>query len=42
MESNTQIPIPDRAESAFQVYHFYRLGIGDHMDIDTQDPAELK
>ena len=42
MEDNIQIPIPDRAESAPQVYYFYRLEIGDHMDIDTQDPAELK
>ena len=42
MESDTQIPIPARAESAPQVYYFYKLGVGDHMDIDTQDPAELK
>jgi hypothetical protein len=42
MEDNIQIPIPDRAESASQVYYFYKLEIGDHMDIDTQDPDELK
>lgn len=42
MESDTQIPIPERAESAPQVYYFYKLGVGDHMDIDTQDPGELK
>lgn len=42
MESDTQIPIPERAESAPQVYYFYKLDVGDHMDIDTQDPAELK
>jgi|TARA_R110000787_G_scaffold64220_4_gene145183 hypothetical protein len=41
MENNTQVPIPDRAASAPQVYYFYRLGVGDHMDIPTQDPKEL-
>ena len=41
MENNTQVPIPDRAASAPQVYYFYRLGVGDHMDILTQDSREL-
>lgn len=38
MENNTQIPIPDRAETSNQKYHFYRLNTGDHMDIEYTDP----
>ena len=42
MENDTKIPIPTRSETATQVYHFYKLDIGDHMDFQSQKPDELK
>ena len=42
MENNTKIPIPTRSETAPQVYYFYKLDIGDHMDFESQEPEELK
>jgi|TARA_R110001583_G_scaffold102207_1_gene248820 hypothetical protein len=42
MENNTQIPIPSRSESATQVYYFYKLDIGDHMDVDINEPDDLR
>ena len=42
MENDTQIPIPTRSETAPQIYHFYKLGVGDHMDINTEVPEDLK
>ena len=42
MENDTQIPIPSRSETAPQVYHFYKLDVGDHMDIKVEDPENLK
>tara|TARA_R100001377_G_scaffold84252_1_gene67401 strand:- start:13221 stop:13457 length:237 start_codon:yes stop_codon:yes gene_type:complete len=40
MENSAQIPIPDRSETAHQKYHFYKLNIGDHMDIEYNEPKE--
>jgi hypothetical protein len=42
MENDTQIPIPTRSETAPQVYHFYKLSVGDHMDITSAHPDNLK
>ena len=42
MENDTQIPIPSRSETAPQVYHFYKLDIGDHMDISPEDNKHLR
>ena len=42
MENDTQIPIPTRSETAPQIYHFYKLGVGDHMDINTEVPEDIK
>tara|TARA_R110000787_G_scaffold82790_1_gene178835 strand:+ start:77 stop:310 length:234 start_codon:yes stop_codon:yes gene_type:complete len=35
-----QIPIPDRSETANQKYHFYKLKIGDHMDVEFKNNKE--
>ena len=42
MENYTQIPIPTRSETAPQVYHFYKLEVGDHMDINPESKEHLQ